>query len=95
MEFIWRDEQLLCQDDAKELLGSIGFKMINNAQTYVIEHTWVAPSARGKGIAKKMTVYFLEQAEKEGKTILPLCPYTQKFFESESKYKNLLFKQNK
>lgn len=44
------------------MLGNIGFKMINNDQTYVIERTFVAEQARGQGLAEKMTVFFLEHA---------------------------------
>ncbi len=40
MDFIWQDDQLICQNERQEMLGNIGFKMINNDQTYVIERTF-------------------------------------------------------
>ena len=93
MDFIWQDDQLICQNEQQEMLGNIGFKMINNDQTYVIERTFVAEQARGQGLAKKMTVFFLEHAKAQNKTILPLCSYTQKYFAANPEH--LLFKQNK
>ena len=95
MDFIWQDDQLICQNEQQEMLGNIGFKMINNDQTYVIERTFVAEQARGQGLAKKMTVFFLEHAKAQNKTILPLCSYTQKYFAANPELENLLFKQNK
>ena len=28
MDFIWQDDQLICQNEQQEMLGNIGFKMI-------------------------------------------------------------------
>lgn len=53
MDFIWQDDQLICQNEQQEMLGNIGFKMINNDQTYVIERTFVAEQARGQGLQKR------------------------------------------
>lgn len=95
MDFKLLENQLICQDEHEEMLGNIGFKMINNEQTYVIEHTWVADKARGQGLAEKMTVFFLEHARSEKKTILPLCSYTQNYFKKHPELETLLFKQAK
>ncbi|KRL85355.1 GNAT family N-acetyltransferase [Ligilactobacillus apodemi] len=95
MNFIWQDDQLIYQNEQQEMLGNIGFKMINQDQTYVIERTWVAEAARGQGLAEKMTIFFLDHAKAEHKNILPLCSYTQKYFASHPELENLLFKQTK
>ncbi len=42
-----------------------------------------------------MTVFFLEHAKAQNKTILPLCSYTQKYFAANPELEHLLFKQNK
>ena len=50
----------------------------------------MSEDARGMGLAGKITVNFLEHAKAEGKKVLPLCPYTKKFFEKHPEYADLL-----
>lgn len=55
-----------------------------------IKTTFVDPSLRGQGIAKEMTLAFVEYARKEGLLIVPSCSYSIKFFDENPEYKNLL-----
>ncbi|MCP0887519.1 N-acetyltransferase [Ligilactobacillus sp. WILCCON 0076] len=86
----WQHNSLDYLDDSNNKIANIGFKLINNDTTYVVEHTWVSESARGQGLAGKITVHFLEHIRTEKKDVVPLCPFTQKFFKSHPEYSDLL-----
>lgn len=93
MSFKWNENEFAYLNDDDQMLASIGFKMINDNKTYVVERTWVDEKARGQGLAKKITVEFLEKVKQENKTVLPLCSYTQKYFTKHPEVENLLFKR--
>lgn len=93
MSFKWSENEFAYLNDDNQTLASIGFKMINDNKTYVIERTWVDEKARGQGLAKKITVEFLQNVRQENKTVLPLCSYTQKYFAKHPEVENLLFKR--
>ncbi|MFT8424785.1 MAG: GNAT family N-acetyltransferase [Liquorilactobacillus sp.] len=75
-------------------IAHIGFSLLDNSQTYLVEHTWVDESARGTGLAGKITKDFLAKVADKSKKIIPLCPYTKKFFEKHSEYQYLLKAEN-
>ncbi|WP_057735883.1 GNAT family N-acetyltransferase [Liquorilactobacillus uvarum] len=72
----------------------IGFKLINDGKTYVVEHTLVPSEYRGRGLAGKITTDFLQQIRDKGSTVLPLCPFTRSFFEQHPEYNDLLISKN-
>ena len=74
----------------KAPVAHIGFKLINDDQTYVVEHTWVDEKERGQGLAAKITKDFLARVAEQKKNVIPLCPYTRTFFERNPKYQSLL-----
>ena len=67
MSFKWSENEFAYLNDDNQTLASIGFKMINDNKTYVVERTWVDEKARGQGLAKKITVEFLHYVRKEQK----------------------------
>lgn len=81
-------------EDATDPCAHIGFKLIDDNQTYVVEHTLVPPEYRGRGLAGKITADFLQQVRIKAK-VLPLCPFTRSFFEHHPEYSDLLTSQNK
>ncbi len=40
-----------------------------------IDHTYVSTQLRGQGIARMLVMLVVEQAQKEGRLIVPLCSY--------------------
>ncbi|KRL02852.1 GNAT family N-acetyltransferase [Liquorilactobacillus capillatus] len=72
----------------------IGFKLIDNDQVYVVEHTLVPPKYRGRGLAGKITADFLQQVRAKGLKVLPLCPFTRSFFEHYPEYNDILAPEN-
>jgi predicted GNAT family acetyltransferase len=50
------------------------------------------PTYRGQGLAEKLVAAGVEKARKEGKKIIPLCPFAKKEFEEKSEYADVLRK---
>lgn len=59
-------------------------------QRMIIDHTFVDPSYRGQGLAEKLVAKGVEKARKEGKKIIPLCPFAKKEFDRKPAYADVL-----
>lgn len=62
------------------------------ADIMIIDHTFVDPAYRGQGLAEKLVAAGVEKARKEGKKIIPLCPFAKKEFEEKAEYGDVLRK---
>ncbi|HGD7255795.1 MULTISPECIES: GNAT family N-acetyltransferase [Enterococcus] len=56
----------------------------------IIDHTFVDPAYRGQKLAEKLVYTGVELARREGKKIIPLCPYAKKEFEKKPEYHDVL-----
>ncbi len=65
--------------DGSEKLGAMTYSLAGD-QLIIIDHTEVEPGGQGKGIGKQMLLAVVEMARKEGKKILPLCPFANAMF---------------
>ncbi|OSP62054.1 GNAT family N-acetyltransferase [Enterococcus faecium] len=52
----------------------------------IIDHTFVDPAYRGQKLAEKLVYTGVELARREGKKIIPSCPYAKKEFEKKPEY---------
>nr|WP_263312773.1 GNAT family N-acetyltransferase [Mammaliicoccus sp. Marseille-Q6498] len=48
-----------------------------DGKVLVVDHTFVDPSLRGKGTARKLVDTVIDKARSEGKVIDPVCPYVK------------------
>ena len=56
----------------------------------IANHTYVDPSLRGQGVAEELVDALVDEMKKEGKKIVPLCPYVVTLFERKpEKYKDI------
>lgn len=92
MNYIWNNVTLSLYD-GDTLVAEIGFSTIADGNTYVVERTWVSDAYRGQGIAGKITTTFITRVQEEGKKLLPLCTYTNKFMQKHPEYADLLAKK--
>ena len=69
----------------------IGEMTWSNARTkrMIIDHTFVDPAYRGRGLAEKLVAKGVEKARAEKKTIIPLCPFAKKEFERKPEYSDV------
>ena len=56
----------------------------------IIDHTFVDPAYRGQKLAEKLVYTGVELARRDGKKIIPLCPYAKKEFEKKPEYQDVL-----
>lgn len=79
---------VLLNDEAKE----IGEMTWSDAgpDIMIIDHTFVEPEYRGQKLAEKLVLNGVELARREGKKIIPLCPYAKKEFERKPEYQDVL-----
>ena len=56
----------------------------------IIDHTFVDPAYRGQKLDEKLVYTGVELARRDGKKIIPLCPYAKKEFEKKPEYQDVL-----
>ena len=61
-----------------------------NHRRLVLEHTFVPPQDRNRGIAEMLTRQALAFAEDRGLQVVPECGYVRKFIEEHPKFQTLL-----
>ncbi|OPJ58176.1 GNAT family N-acetyltransferase [Clostridium oryzae] len=60
--------------------------------TIVIDHTYVAPKLRGRGIAACLVKKVVDFAREENKKIIPACWFAKNEFIDKPEYSDVLFK---
>ena len=56
----------------------------------IADHTFVPPEGRGKGIAAQLVAALVEDARREGFTIVPQCSYVEAAFRRHPEWTELL-----
>ena len=60
----------------REEAGELTYRKEGRA-TVNAEHTWVAPSQRGQGIAEALVKRLMDDARVKGFRVVPRCPYVR------------------
>ncbi|MGH8127887.1 MAG: GNAT family N-acetyltransferase, partial [Gammaproteobacteria bacterium] len=60
------------------------------ADRLVLDHTWVPPEWRGRGIAAGLARVALDYARSESLTVVPECPYVAAFIRRHPEYRDLV-----
>ncbi|WP_074036447.1 GNAT family N-acetyltransferase [Exiguobacterium sp. AT1b] len=56
----------------------------------IVDHTYVSDDLRGQGVGEKLVLTVVEYAREQGKTIIPLCPFTKNQFDRHEEYRDVL-----
>ena len=89
MEFEKNGNGLFKNDDTGKLIAEVTYVPSGEGKV-ILDHTFVDPSLRGQGIASQLVDKVVEEMEKEGKKIVPLCPYAKELFDRKpEKYKHI------
>ena len=59
-------------------------------KTIIIDHTGVPDELGGRGIGGKLVRRGVEDARKEGKKIIPLCPFAKAYIEKHPELQDVL-----
>lgn len=70
--------------DGEEVLAEISWTMLGDVMA--IEHTFVAPELRGKGVAKQLVDRAAEYAREKEYKMEPICSYVVTLFERSDAY---------
>lgn len=57
-----------------------------------LTHTEVPQSLEGKGVGSKLVKFALEDIEKRGLTLVPLCPFVAMYIKKHPEWKKLVLK---
>lgn len=72
-----------------EKAGLMVYNWIND-DTFVISHTEVDEAYNGKGLGKLLVLESVEFARKNGKKIVPMCPFAKVVFERNPDLQDVL-----
>lgn len=72
-------------NDAGEEMGEMTWSEAGEG-LLIIDHTFVNPIYRGQKLAEGLVLKGVEKARREGKKIIPLCPFAKKEFEMKTEY---------
>lgn len=74
-----------------EIIGELTyFSPENEKHVIFLNHTWVNPDKRGKGIAEKLVLEAIKYAIENNLKIKPTCSYVVYYFKRHPKYADLL-----
>ncbi|MER2040056.1 MAG: GNAT family N-acetyltransferase [Carnobacterium sp.] len=89
MEFEKNGNSFLRNDESGKMIAEVTY-VPSGEDKVILDHTFVDPSLRGQGIAAQLVDKVVEEMEKEGKKIVPLCPYAKELFDRKpEKYKHI------
>ena len=63
-------------------------------QTIIADHTWVDPSQRGAGVARKMLDALVSYAREQQLKIVPQCSYVDVMFRRDSSFADVNARNN-
>lgn len=81
MEFLKEEGRIYKKNDEGKEIAEITYVPSEVEGVVDADHTFVDPSLRGQGVAEKLVEALVEEMEKEGKKIKPVCPYVVALFE--------------
>ncbi|AKK74922.1 GNAT family acetyltransferase [Chryseobacterium gallinarum] len=59
-------------------------------ERFIIDHTEVEEAYNGKGVGKEMLLAAVDFARKNGKKIIPLCPFAKASFQKDAAIQDVL-----
>jgi predicted GNAT family acetyltransferase len=81
MEFIHESNRIYAQDEAGAVIAEITFPLRGEGLV-AIDHTFVADSLRGQGVAGKLMAACHAQLSADGRKALPVCSYAVQWFQA-------------
>lgn len=88
MEFVKEGYALVHRNEAGEIDAEITYQE-NTPGVLDVDHTFVSPTLRGQGVAKKLVDAIADFARNENKKLKAVCPYVVTLFEKSTEYDDL------
>jgi len=68
-----------------ERLGELTY-VWQGEDKFAIDHTWVSPAARGRGVARELLDAAVAYAREKQVKIIPVCSYVATMFQRETSF---------
>lgn len=88
MDIKHENHRFTIRNDDSEVIAHLSYSFENDT-VLIANSTFVDPSLRGQGIARKLLDAFAEYARDNGYKIRPLCSYVVEKFNNEDTYDDL------
>lgn len=82
MEIKEEENRFVLFNDENQEIGEMTWSNAGD-KMMIIDHTFVDPTYRGQKLAEKLVLNGVEKARREGKKIIPLCPFAKKEFDTK------------
>jgi len=89
IDFQTEDDKIFSSDKSGTMIAEITFPKINE-NTVDINHTFVDPSLRGRGVADKLMCAAVDVISSRKWHTYVSCPYARKWFSHHPEYQHLL-----
>ncbi len=89
MEFQKEDGRIFAQDETGKLLAEVTFP-VGEDGIADLNHTFVDPSLRGRGVADQLLAEAVKTLRQEGKKTRLTCSYAVAWFEKHPEHRDLL-----
>lgn len=90
------DHRIVASDDHQPFVGEISFPAVDSyPDRVVVEHVFVHPDYRGRGIAAVLVKRFIKYADSQGWTVKLMCPYAVQQFKLHPEYQHLLLPEDR
>jgi hypothetical protein len=73
----------------RELLAEMTYSKTGDS-LIIIDHTDVAESMKGQGIGRLLLDVIVATTRRQGKKIIPLCPYAKSIFDKDASIRDVL-----
>ncbi|NIK78240.1 hypothetical protein FHS15_003378 [Paenibacillus castaneae] len=78
---------------AQGTIGEITYSLVD-VNTWVIDHTFIAPQYRGGSLGRQLLDFVVEEARGKGRKIIPACSYALAQFKRYPEYADVWEKSN-
>ncbi len=89
MNFNYEKNRIYVNDENGKMIVEATFPLYKDG-VVVIDHTYVDPSLRGKGVASDLMKAVCQYVEKQGLKIIATCPYAVPWFKRHKEYAYLI-----
>ncbi|WP_367390492.1 GNAT family N-acetyltransferase [Lewinella sp. LCG006] len=76
-------------EERRELLAEMTYSKAGDS-LLIIDHTYVAESLKGQGIGRLLLDVIVAMTRRQGKKIIPLCPFAKSVFDKDPSIRDVL-----
>ncbi len=83
-----KESRFECANDG--YLSTIAYNVASGGKVLELTHVYVPPQGRGKGIAQAMLEEVLQELQRTGVKIIPVCPFVIGYLRRHPEWKDMV-----